>query len=155
MVGGGLAVGAREVFVMSVWPRAVREVPATTVEVARAAFPRGCFAMRLRDQLGELFADESFAKLFSQRGRPALAPGRLAMVSVMQFVEGLTDIQAADAVRGRLDWKYLLGLELRDQGFDASVLPEFRTRLAMTGAAEQLPAGSARVGGSAPTPLTS
>ncbi|MGA5135369.1 transposase [Streptomyces olivoreticuli] len=94
--------------------------------------------MRLRDQLGELFADESFAELFSSRGRPALAPGRLVMISVMQFIEGLTDVQAADAVRGRLDWKYLLGLELRDQGFDASVLPEFRARPAGTGTSERL-----------------
>jgi transposase len=94
--------------------------------------------MRLRDQLGEVFADAAFAELFSLRGRPAVAPGRLAMVSVMQFTEGLTDLQAADAVRARLDWKYLLGLELRDQGFDASVLPEFRARLAESGSSERL-----------------
>ncbi len=47
----------------------------------------------------------------------------------MQFVENLSDRQAADAVRGRIDWKYLLGLELTDAGFDASVLSEFRARL--------------------------
>ncbi|MFE9174465.1 IS1182 family transposase [Streptomyces kebangsaanensis] len=124
---------------MSLWPRrGLIEVPATTVEVARAAFPRGCMAMRLRDLLGELFEDEQFTELFAVRGRPALAPGRLALVSVMQFAEGLTDRQAADAVRSRLDWKYLLGLELRDAGFDDSVLSEFRARLAETGSAERL-----------------
>jgi transposase len=94
--------------------------------------------MRLRDLLGPVFEDDRFAGLFSERGRPALSPGRLALVSVMQFVEGLTDRQAADAVRSRLDWKYLIGLELRDQGFDASVLAEFRERLAVSGSAEEL-----------------
>ncbi|WP_432190252.1 IS1182 family transposase [Streptomyces sp. Tue6028] len=123
---------------MSLWPRPERGVPATTSEVARAVFPRGCTAMRLRDLLGQVFVDDRFAELFSGRGRPALSPGRLALVSVMQFVEGLTDRQAADAVRSRLDWKYLLGLELRDRGFDASVLAEFRERLATSGSAEEL-----------------
>lgn len=124
---------------MSLWPRSgPGGIPATTVEVARAAFPRGCMAMRLRDLLGELFTDENFASLFAVRGRPALAPGRLAMVSVMQFAEGLTDRQAADAVRSRLDWKYLLGLELRDAGFDSSVLSEFRSRLVEDARAEYL-----------------
>jgi transposase len=62
----------------------------------------------------------------------------LAIVSVLQFVEGLTDAQAADAVRGRVDWKYLLGLKLTDQGFDSSVLTEFRGRLVESGSAEVL-----------------
>jgi transposase len=60
------------------------------------------------------------------------------MVIVLQFVEGLTDRQAADAVRGRIDWKYALGLELTDPGFDYSVLSEFRTRLVTGGAEERL-----------------
>jgi transposase len=70
-----------------------------------------------------------FAKLFASRGQPAEAPWRLALVTVLQFAEGLSDRQAADAVRGRIDWKYLLGLELADPGFDHTVLSEFRTRL--------------------------
>ena len=123
---------------MSVWPRPDRGVPATTAEVARAAFPDGCLAIRLRDLLGEMFADDQFSQLFSTRGRPAVPPGRLALVSVLQFAEGLTDRQAADAVRGRLDWKYLLGMDLRDAGFDDSVLSEFRSRLVASGTAEAL-----------------
>jgi hypothetical protein len=51
-------------------------------------------------------------------------------------VEDLTDRQAAEAVRTRLDWKYLLGLPLSDPGFDASLLTEFRQRL-LAQAAEQ------------------
>jgi transposase len=62
----------------------------------------------------------------------------LALVLVLQFVEGLTDRQAADQVRGRLDWKYALGLDLSDPGFDASVLTEFRVRLCADGQAERL-----------------
>lgn len=85
--------------------------------------------MRIRDELGELFSDAEFAGLYPSRGRPAWSPARLALVSIMQYAEGLTDRQAADAVRGRLDWKYLLGLELTDPGFHYSVLSEFRDRL--------------------------
>jgi hypothetical protein len=94
--------------------------------------------MRVRDLLGVLFEDARLVELFATRGRPAYAPGRLALVSVLRFAEGLTDRQTADAVRGRIDWKYLLGLDLEDAGFDASVLSEFRARLAETGSAQQL-----------------
>jgi transposase len=85
--------------------------------------------MRLRDELGGIYQDEQFGSLFPSRGQPAEAPWRLAIVLVLQYVEGLTDRQAAEAVRGRIDWKYALGLELSDPGFDASVLSEFRERL--------------------------
>jgi len=68
--------------------------------------------------------------------RAAEAPWRLALVTVLQFAEGLSDRQAADAVRARIDWKYALGLSLEDPGFDFSVLSEFRARL-IAGAAEQ------------------
>src|SRR5512132_2810065 len=123
---------------MSMWPRSSQAIPATTVQVARAAFPQGCLAIRIRDTLGELFADAQFAQLFATRGRPAVSPARLALVLVLQFAEGLSDRQAADAVRGRIDWKYALGLELTDTGFDALVLSEFRARLVTGDAAEQL-----------------
>ncbi|MFD0338899.1 IS1182 family transposase [Streptomyces sp. NPDC127117] len=114
---------------MSMQPSGPGEVPAETVRVARAAFPRGSLAIRVRDELGPLFSDEEFADLFPARGKPAWSPGRLALVSVLQFVEGLTDRQAAEAVRARIDFKYALGLELGDPGFDFSVLSEFRDRL--------------------------
>jgi transposase len=96
--------------------------------------------MRARDALGPLFTDEQFAELFAARGRPAWSPARLALalVLVLQFVEGLTDRQAADAVRARLDWKYALGLDLCDPGVDASVLTQFRARLLADGQAERL-----------------
>lgn len=100
-----------------------------TRRVARAAFPKGTLVMRLADQLGAIYRDKEFAELFPPRGQPALSPGRLALVTVLQFVEGLSDRQAADAVRGRIDWKYALGLELTDPGFDHTVLSEFRARL--------------------------
>src|SRR4029453_19067357 len=114
---------------MSMRPSADHAVPTMTAQVARAAFPKGCLAMRIRDALGEVFEDEQFTGLFAVRGRPAVSPARLALVLVLQFAEGLSDRQAADAVRGRIDWKYALGLELTDTGFDASVLSEFRARL--------------------------
>jgi transposase len=122
---------------MSLQPQRIGPIPEDTARVARAAFPDGTTAMRVRDELGTIYRDEAFVALFSSRGRPAEAPWRLALVSVLQFAEGLPDRKAADAVRGRIDWKYALGLELTDPGFDASVLSEFRARL-VTGAAEQL-----------------
>ena len=94
--------------------------------------------MRMRDELGPVFADGDFADLFPQRGRPVVAPWRLALVTVMQFAENLTDRQAADAVRARLDWKYALSLELTDPGFDFSILSEFRGRLLGGGAEDRL-----------------
>ena len=111
-------------------PEAIGEIPAQTVRIAKAAFPRGSTVIKLRDAFGALYQDEDFAPFFSSLGQPALAPWRLALVTVFQFLENLSDRQAADAVRGRLDWKYALGLELEDSGFDRSVLSEFRTRLA-------------------------
>jgi transposase len=92
--------------------------------------------MRVRDELGELFTDDQFAAAFATRGQPGLSPGQLALVTVLQFASNLTDRQAAEAVRGRIDWKYCLGLELDDPGFDFSVLSEFRSRLVEHGLAE-------------------
>lgn len=113
-------------------------IPDETARVAHAAFPHGSLLIQIRDTLGTLSTDEDFADLFPSHGQPAKAPWRLALVSVFQFVEGLTDRQAADAVRSRLDWKYALSLELTDAGFDHSVLSEFRTRLLQGGAEQRL-----------------
>lgn len=118
-------------------PHAIPAIPEETVRVARAAFPRGNMYLTMRDQLGTLYENEHFAALFPKRGRPAEAPWQLALVCVFQFVEGLSDRQAAEAVRSRIDWKYALSLDLADPGFDFSVLSKFRTRL-LTGAAEML-----------------
>lgn len=114
---------------MSLQPLVVQLVPEETARVARAAFPKGNPYLRLYDQLGPLYTDQQFAALFPTRGQPGLSPAQLALVTVLQFAEGLSDRQAADAVRGRIDWKYVLGLELTDAGFDFSVLSEFRDRL--------------------------
>ncbi len=122
---------------MSLKPQPIGPVPEQTARVARAAFPKGNAFMRMRDELGVLWEDEDFSGLFPRRGQPALAPWRLALVTVMQFAENLPDRRAADAVRARIDWKYALGLELSDPGFDFSVLSEFRDRL-LEGGAEEL-----------------
>jgi len=112
-------------------------IPEETARVARAAYPKGNLYMKMRDALGTIYQDESFAQLFPQNGRPAEAPWRLAFITVVQFMEGLPDRQAADAVRGRIDLKYALGLELTDPGFDFTILSDFRQRL-LEGGAEQL-----------------
>ncbi|MFG1956337.1 transposase [Nonomuraea sp. NPDC049028] len=123
---------------MSMQPRAWPEIPEMTARVARAAFPKGTMAMRIRDALGPLFADEEFAGMFGVRGRPGLSPGQLALVSLLQYAEDLSDRQAADAVRGRIEWKCALGLELEDPGFDFSVLSGFRARLVEHGQKEHV-----------------
>src|SRR4051794_22687955 len=120
---------------VSLKPSPIRPVPEETARVARAAFRKGNPLPELRDELGAIFADADFADLFPERGRPGLAPWRLALVTLLQFREDLSDRRAAEAVRARIDRKYLLGLELTDPGFDASVLREFRARL-LEGAAE-------------------
>ncbi|MDQ3641219.1 MAG: IS1182 family transposase [Actinomycetota bacterium] len=122
---------------MSLKPTPIGPVPELTAYVARAAFPDGNPYVSVRDALGTFYDDQRFAGLFPDRGQPAEAPWRLALVTVLQFAEGLADRQAADAVRGRIDWKYALGLELTDPGFDFSVLCEFRSRL-VAGGAERL-----------------
>lgn len=106
--------------------------------MARAACPKANPYLKLRDELGSIYADDLFVDLYPNRGQPAAAPWRLALITVMQFAENLTARQAADAVRGRIDWKYALGLDLTDAGFKFSVLSEFRLRLLAGGAEERL-----------------
>ena len=104
-------------------------IPEKTKTVAQAAFAKGNVYLTMRDELGRIFNDNDFAEMFSHAGQPAEAPGNLALVLVMQKMEGLSDRQTADAVRARIDWKYALGLELEDGGFEQSVLSRFRQRL--------------------------
>ncbi len=122
---------------MSLHPQPIPPVPDETVRVARAAFPKGNIYLKIRDTLGSIYVDEDFADLFSVKGQPAQSPWRLALICVMQYMENLSDRQAADAVRGRIDWKYALSLPLEDSGFDFSALSEFRKRL-IEGEAEEL-----------------
>jgi transposase len=114
---------------MSLRPQPIAPVPEETSRVARAAFPKGNPYLTFRDALGTIFQDTDFAALFPLEGHPGLPPWRLALITILQFRENLTDRQAAEAVRARIDWKYLLGLEWSDPGFDFSVWSEFRDRL--------------------------
>lgn len=110
-------------------PQGLPEVPVMTAAVAAAAFPDGSLAMRARDELAGVFADEPFAEAFGVRGPAGLSPGMLALVTVLQFAENLTDRQAAAMAVRAIDWKYALGWELTDTGFDFTVLARFRARL--------------------------
>jgi transposase len=106
--------------------------------IARAAFPKGNLYMKLRERVGTIIEDKDFVALFPKDGTPGLPPWRLALVTLLQFHENLSDRQAAEAVRTRIDWKYVLSLELTDAGFDFSVLSDFRARLLKGGAEELL-----------------
>lgn len=114
---------------MSASARTTYAIPEQTQRVAKQVYAKGNRYLALRDELGPIFQDESFAALFAVRGQPAAAPGNLALVVVVQYLEDLSDRAAADAVRSRIDLKYLLGLELSDGGFHYSILSEFRRRL--------------------------
>lgn len=114
---------------MSIRPRLGVEVPELTAQVARASNPAGTTAMWVRDRLDGLWDDEDFAGWYPRDGRPAISPAQLATVSVLQFLLGLSDRDAAEAVRCRIDFKYALGLDLEDPGFHHSVLGDFRDRL--------------------------
>src|SRR5215510_9888382 len=122
---------------MSLRPHIIEPVPEVTVRVARAAFPKGHPYLTFRDALGTIFQDEDFTALFPAWGQPGSPPWRLALVTIMPFRENLADRQAAEAVRARIDWRYLLSLELTDPGFDFSMLSAFRDRL-LAGSAEEL-----------------
>ena len=113
------------------WPEPAPEIAAAVRAAYRRREPP--LPVVVRDRLGELFPDAEFAPAFGVRGRPGWSPGRLALVTVMQMAENLTDRQAADAVRDKISWKYALGLDLEDEGFDPSVLCEFRTRVVAHG----------------------
>src|SRR6266849_2866610 len=114
------------------WPEPDPQVAAAITAKYRGSRTRP-LAVLIRDQLGEWLEDEQFAAAFGIRGRPGWSPSRLALVSVLQRAENLTDRLAAEATRTRIDWQYLLGLPLDDPGFDHSVLAEFRARVADTG----------------------
>ena len=111
------------------WPQPAPEIVAAVAAMYQGKRERPLPVM-VRDQLGEWLSDEQFAGAYGRRGKPAWPPGRLALVTIFQMAEDLTDRQAAEAVRTRIDWKYALGLDLADPGFDDSILSEFRARVA-------------------------
>lgn len=124
---------------MSFRPEPLPPIPDATAAAVRAAFPKGNLYVDLRTEFGTLYDDQLFADLYPPEGRPVeVAPWRLALVVVMQYMEGLTDRQAADAVRRCMDWKYALSLDLHDPGFDFTLLHDFRQRLLTHAAAQRL-----------------
>ena len=122
---------------MVLHPHRTKPIPPLTKEIAHKAFPKGNLYMTLRDKLGTLYDDEDFAELYSSEGQPALAPGHLALVCVMQYMANLSDRGTVEAIAARIDWKYALGMELTEPGFDSSVLTLFRSRL-LNGEKERL-----------------
>lgn len=120
---------------MSRHPQPIPPLPEETARVARTAFPHGNLSLMMRDELGTRFTDDDFTALFPTRGQPTEAPWRLALVTIRPDVADLSDRQAAEAVRGRMAWKYALSRELTAPGFDSTGFSEFRSRL-VVGSAE-------------------
>jgi transposase len=114
------------------WPEPDPQIAAAIAAKYRGRRPRP-LAVQVRDRLGQWLGDEDFAAAFGIRGKPGWSPSRLALVTVLQRAENLTDRQAAEAVRTRIDWQYLLGLPVDDPGFDHTVLAGFRDRVAGAG----------------------
>ena len=115
------------------WPEPDPQIAAAIKAMYGSRKTERPLAVEIRDRLGQWLADEDFAAAFGIRGRPGWPPSRLALVTVLQRAEKLTDRLAAEAVRARLDWKYLLGLPVDDPGFDHTVLAEFRGKVAEAG----------------------
>jgi transposase len=123
---------------MSLQPDTLPPIPEETARVARQLYHKTNRYLLLRDELGTIYTDEQFAALYPSKGQYAESPWRIALVLIMQFMENYTDRQAAEAMRSRIDWKYVLSLELTDPGFHFSVLSEFRDRLMAGGMEEKL-----------------
>ena len=123
---------------MSLHSQPSTPAPPQIRQIAQAAFPHGNRYLQLRDTLGTLYEDALFADLFPPHGQAVQASWQLAVVTLLQFAENPSDRQAADVVRSRIDWKYLLGLELTDAGFDFGILFEFRRRLVASKAEKRL-----------------
>src|SRR6266700_3139150 len=134
------------------WPEPDQQIAAAIAAKYRGKRPRP-LAVLIRDRLGQWLGDEDFAAAFGTRGKPGWSPSRLALVTVLQRAENLTDRQAAESARTRIDWQYLLGLPLDDPGFDHTVLAEFRARVAGAGLEQRIcvPDFARRYG----TPMTS
>jgi transposase len=122
---------------MSIKPHGLEPIPEETRLLVQRLCPKGTLVTQLRDALGAIYSDESFAHLYAKKGRAAVPPWRLALVTVLQAIEGLTDRQAAEAVQTRIDWLYALALPLDDPGFDYSILSDFRQRV-LEGKAQEL-----------------
>src|SRR6266568_7127533 len=148
---------------MSMKAQGLEPIPEETRRLVERSCPKGTMVTHLRDALGPIYSDEHFAHLFPKRGRAAEAPWRLALVTVLQVIEGLSDRQAAEYVHTRVDWLYALALPLDDPGFDYSILSDFRQRLLSAGAQELIlepilqlcrERGSIRAGGKQRTDAT-
>ncbi len=114
---------------MSLRAEIIPQISEETARVARAAFPKGNLYIQIRDEIGILLTDADFVDLFPNRGKAAYAPWRLALITIFQFIDNLSDREAVELVRARIDWKCALSLDLENSGFDSTVLCEFRARL--------------------------
>lgn len=123
---------------MSMQPRPLGAVPEDTARIAKRAFRKGNIYLIIGDQIGPIFSDADFSRLYATDGAPAVSPVILALVVIFQFIEDLSDEAAADSVRARIDWKYALHLPLDYAGFDSSLLTDFRARLVQHAAGQQM-----------------
>jgi transposase len=120
-------------------PQPLPPVPEATAAAVRAALPKGNLYVDLRTEFGTLYEDQLFADRYPAQGRPVeVAPWRVALVMSMPYIEGLTDRQAADAVRRGMDWQAALSLDLHDPGFDCTLWPDVRDRLLAHDAPQRL-----------------
>ena len=110
-------------------PTPLPPIPSETQRLGQMLYEPENVYRQIGDLFADAFCDEQFAAMYSPLGQPALSPALLSLVSILQYLEHLSDRQALVMVRSRIDWKYALHLPLEAPGFDPSVLCEFRTRL--------------------------
>jgi len=104
-------------------------MPADTEAVGKVILEENSAYRLIGEKLFDKFHEQDFVDFYSVEGKPGISPVILAFVTVFQFMEKLPDRQAAESLRMRMDWKYALHLSLAYEGFDYSVLSEFRDRL--------------------------
>jgi transposase len=115
------------------------EVPPETDRVAKAVLPKRDEYLILCAALSSVFHDDRFAELFNYTEDPTMAPGFLALVTIIQFVEKRDDWAVQQDIRGRIDLKYFLGISLEESAeFDSTHLRAFRNGLTQDSVTRQL-----------------
>jgi transposase-like protein DUF772 len=102
-------------------------IPENTIRTARASYGKGNIYLRLGDQLNARISRLSSNLLLFQSD--GYAGTLLAAMTLVQYVEGLTDSELTESLPGRLDLRYALHLPTPGPRFDPLTLCAFRQRV--------------------------
>ena len=109
-----------------------------TLAVCGDLVPVGSVWRFLAERRLEVFPDELFADLFGGRGRRSQPASVIAVVLVLQALEGVSDREAVERLRCDVRWKAAAGLALTDGAFHPTVLTLWRARVRASGRPERI-----------------